>query len=185
MSLRHIGIDLEISRFWVRLRHLLKVSEIIFWKIYFHHKVLYVLCFLDILIQYMLPLFSLSIYFVFILETLSRPRRHQLSTVLILNSLLKCWRRPQLRNFSNHRHQHSWLYTQLRRFFLFSTLLSIYSTPFFSKIQAVSCVLSTQNEMYTSERERERDRERERESFQNPYILQFVLRFGKWTSLKI
>ena len=119
MSLRHIGIDLEISRFWVqlRLRHLLKVSEIIFWKIYFHHKVLYVLCFLDILIQYMLPLFSLSIYFVFILETVSRPRRHQLSTVLILNSLLKCWGRPQLRNFSNHRHQHSWVYIQLSKIF--------------------------------------------------------------------
>ena len=40
------------------------------------------------------------------------PRRHQLSMVLSLNSLLKCWGHPQLRKFSNHRHQHSWVYTQ-------------------------------------------------------------------------
>ena len=81
--------------------------------------------------------------------SITRPCRHQLSTVLNLNSLLKCWVRPQLRKFSNHRHQHSWVYTQLSKIFMFSTLLSIYSTPFFSRIQAVSWnVQSTQNEIY-------------------------------------
>ena len=79
------------------------------------------------------------------------PRRHQLSTVLSLNSLLKCWGRPQLRKFSNHhRHQHNWLYTQLSKILMFSTLLTIYSTPFFfSRIQAVSWnVQSTQTKIY-------------------------------------
>ena len=50
----------------------------------------------------------------------TRPHPHHLSTVLSLNSILKCWGRPQLRKFSNHRHQHSWVYTQLSKIFMFS-----------------------------------------------------------------
>ena len=55
------------------------------------------------------------------------------STVLSLNSLLKCWGRPQLRNFSNHRHQHSWVYIQLSKIFCSQVYIYIwvYTQPHF------------------------------------------------------
>ena len=71
--------------------------------------------------------------------------RHQLSTILNFNYLLKWWERPQLRKFYNHRLQlqHGGVYTQLTK--IFSTLLSINSTLFFFKntIGFMKCIKYT------------------------------------------